>query len=211
MLICLMSKWLSDRAIVLVSFLVYCICCLYTNYYGLIQNSETLVWVHDNYCRIFCSFCNSFPVALIWLSLGKLFCKRDFSVGSKKTTWILLPLCMTLLYLEQYWILKLGISKSNNCYFMLILVCCLIFYLLLQGTFSCRYAALLRKISTIIYASHASVMMLTGFFSRRILSLSGVGEEISTLLITIAMCDCLALLLLRLERVRGFTWLRFSH
>ena len=128
---------------------LYFLCCLNSNYGGLFWGITPFRQINEYYpARIV----NSFPVSIIWISIGKMFAIYDkFTIKIKYVK----TLCFTfflLLFSEWAIVNKLHITRADDCYFMLIQLCITIFYLVINMNIKCK-STLLR-------------IMLSGFTGR---------------------------------------------
>ena len=67
------SLKLSVRMQMILTFPIYLLCCLFTNWYGVVEESALIIRGYHAYISIFRSLANSFPVALFWLAVGRWF------------------------------------------------------------------------------------------------------------------------------------------
>ena len=106
---------------------------------------------------------NTFLVGLLWIMVGKLFAenKNIMKNYNKKINIILIVLTGIMFYIEWYFTKVLANDYYRDCYFMLIPFTILLFYYILNiKPFYFKHSLLLRKMSTVIYVSHKSFMII---------------------------------------------------
>lgn len=202
-----LTRRFSNRIVFICSLLVYILCILTSNYGNLASMSAIrgiLTWWLPY---------NSFTAGLVWIIAGKLFAdNRDtFYFGPVRQNWIIL-LTIYLLYLEQIGILYLGSSYANDCYFMLVPLCFLLFASILRVHLTSNNAKQLRVFSTITYCLHASLAKIPAL----LLLMLGLPKDtfpmsIIKWIITIIGCVCVTLIVNKIERFKRFKWIKYLH
>ena len=148
---------------------------------------------------------NSFPVAIIWVAIGKWFSENhDFF---KIPTWcvnVCLILSLILLGIEWSWRSNaIGLYKCD-CYFSLIPASVFAFALIKNIKVKCNFEKHLRSLSIIIFVMHGSVLV---FVPVRIF-----GEfQIFRFLIAFAVCFFSYLFIIKLKSKKYFGWLKYSY
>ena len=103
---------------------------------------------------------NSFLVSLIWIMIGKMFADNKINYSSKLNT-IILIVSLILLFMEWFFIKEKTIDVTRDCYFMLIPVSISIYYFVLKiKPFYFSQSIFIRKISTVMYVSHKSIIFI---------------------------------------------------
>ena len=118
------DKFKIDYRIVLgFTFLIYVICCLNSNYRNLMADDSIIVMINRIYPG---TIYNGFLAGLFWISLGYVFaCKGK--ICNRKKSKIGLIVSILLLEGEYFIVTKYHLTVDNDCYFMLVPVCCFIF------------------------------------------------------------------------------------
>lgn len=145
----------NNKILFTLGIILYLFCCLSSNYYNLFSNYNSFITIYNLYPTI---IYNSFPVAIIWIVIGKIICEYNIKKLKHKILYIIL--CFILLFLEKCIIDKLDCSVATDCYFMLIPLCPLIFLEILEVNKSINYGKVFRNLSTIIYCLHFSLIVL---------------------------------------------------
>ncbi len=214
----LIAKKLSAKAHFLITLPIYLICCLFTNYYGLAENSTSLIMGYNAYVSVFLSLANSFPVSLMWISIGRLFAENETITIKHKGFSILFS--AVFLIAEHILVSSFSWQNKNDCYIMLIPLCYFIFnYIIHAKPYSIdNYKGLFRfvlmrsgNISTIIYVTHASVITVFSFVLRTIIKVEFIGFEWFIFFITVVLCLGLCFILFSLERFRCFKWIKYLY
>lgn len=141
--------------LLIIGAVIYVFCCLVSNYYGAIPENSVIITLSELYPAV---VYNSFPVSILWIVIGKIFAERSpRSVLSKKIRSILLLLSVCALYAENYLVRYLNCQNGNDCYFMLVPVCILIFSLIIEINIHVAFAKFFRTGSTVNFCLHASL------------------------------------------------------
>lgn len=200
------SKRLTNNAIIFIGGIIYIICVLTSNYYGVIEDNVVFVKGYEWYISHFMSLINSWPVSLLWIALGKKIAEKNTNYNMKLLVAIA-SVSFVSLYCEQYFIYNAGISKANDCYFSLVPLCFSIFLMIKDLDVSCRNARIYRKLSTIIYTSHASIITVLS----PVLTMLGLNNNLLLFVFTITIGVLLCISIGVLENKKYFRWLKYSY
>lgn len=204
----------------LITLPIYLICCLSTNYYGIIEQSEGLMSAYNAYVSVFCSIANSFPASLLWIAIGRAFAENKFGHINGKIVHPCIVGSGILLIAEYIFVKRMQWQNGDDCYIMLIPLCFSLFYLTIRGKewipgkYSNRDNIFLTRsgnISTIIYVTHASVITIGVFFLRKIVKIQFDGIEWVICLLTMLLCIGFSMLIFALEQKRHFKWLKLLY
>ena len=190
----LLSRVLPDWIIMLLSLALYLFASLHSTYDFIGGQLNGFAPQH------------SFVVAFLWMSIGKCFAKRSIKLSHLGRR-ILLGITILLfaaLYLENY-LIPYKENFQSDCYLSLILLCPAIFALISQYDFKVGKYQLLRKFSTMIYCLNLAIGM-TILYHFKALAFSPVWS-----LLTIAVCLVVSVIILTLEKVKFFHWLKYAH
>lgn len=204
-----LSKLLNDRWLIFITALIYITITLGTSYYHLFPNSFSKL--EDAFYQITGTHLSiSFPVSLFWIAVGKSLINYNPTKISRLTLSISALASLILLQLEYRFVRNIWLT--GDCYLMLIPSCLfLLMYVLSFTDYTCSHAKQLRSASTIIYCSHYNILFIT----LSILTLiEGKSPNLSSLVkFTIAAGISLIIttIILSLEKIRGFKWLKYSH
>ena len=209
-LIYLMSKKLPNTVLLIISAAFFCFFCLYSNYYGLISGFPALVSFGEAYEDFFITICNSFPIGFLWVVLGKLF--AEGSIHLKRNTAVpLLIISFITLYAEQFIVLFFHLNRKNDCYFSLVPLCIALFSILYSSNLSLKRSREMRVISTITYVLHSSALSPIEMLLNRIPFLHGEMKNFAAFLIDVVLCVSISIVIMILEKHKGFRWLKWSH
>ena len=202
-----LSRKLKPGLLVVLMLPVYLLCCLFTNYNGLASKSDFAMSFFDGYLSIFLSMSNSFPVSLLWLSVGAVFAGQK-SGWNKNVLWTVLVVSVAGLIGEYLLVTGLNWQTNDDAYLMLIPLCCAVFALLkdVKLTWGAKYR--MGHVSTIIYASHASVITVLGAVVSRFVPNDGGWLVFAGTMVT---CLCICAAIFWLEKCRALKWLRLSY
>ena len=204
------SNKISGGQIVLMLFAVgsFCLCCLFSNYRNLLTEQSVLFKLLLAYPG---TIYNSFPVSLIWIIIGKKFADYEYIHGLSKAIYpkwyIILGVSLALLIVEYLIVAQLNSCVDNDCYFMLLPVCASLFGIILNINIDWKYAKIARKASTIVYCLHGSVaIVLKGVFV-----VNAMSDALLLFLLTLVLCLLGVLVILILEKIPCFKWLKYAY
>lgn len=203
----------KDRWIITLGVMTYVICCLVSNYYHLCEKIPYFSWLYGKYWFLFTHPHNSFPVAILFVAIGKLMAENKFHASQRvlKVVAVVLLFCVYGEYcLTRYF----GMVIMDDCYFMMPLLCVCLFMLIGQSeprVFSIDTRSM-RSLSVIIYCSHHSI----GGLMLKLFQLMGTKEgsglnHFLLFLCTLAVTLLVAYIILLLENRKSFRLLKYSH
>ena len=204
--------WIPERynkLILIFSFALYLICCVSSNYYYLFGADSAIIKFDAIFTLVFyLPPYISFLVAFIWMGIGKVCAESKISI-TPVVRRIGIVISAIMLYIEYFGIKSFSLSRENDCYIMLAPLCFFIFLELKSAVnFKIRNAVALRKMSTIIYCSHVTVIEICrGVFKYIIRCNSNVLVFVLTVLACMAVC-CV---IFNIEKKQRFSWLKYSH
>lgn len=204
------SRLLNNWWLLLGAWLINVWCSLLSNW-GLSPVGRTL-WASLQASHIPIYPYMSFPIGLIWLVLGKMFADGDLNFLMKKTSLWLTAAATCVLYGEQYIVTTHHYILTNDSYIMLVPVAVSLFGFLLTTHLTLPHASWLRPFSTVTYCMHASLAMVIRFLlERHGLIIDRFLESLALWAVVVILSWLVTLLIIRLEKVQGLHWLRFSH
>lgn len=180
----------NDYLVFFISFFAFCVVTLASSYEYVI--ADTFVFaVIDRYIDIFGELVCSFPAALFWVFIGKLFAEQKIKINSI-SLFILLILCSCIaLFVEWKFVISLDGTYNNDSYFMLAPLCVLLFLGIEKIKPVCwKNSVYFKRLSTIIYVVHGSLLpvislLISAVFQIRVPVLSFVLTFICCLAIYI--------------------------
>lgn len=208
-LVYLISRYLGNTAAVIVGVVCYGVCCLASNYGNLFSETSWIIVLREWYPT---DIYNSFPVAVLWLAIGKWMADHRCLVQKKSPVFTGGGACVCLLglYMEHLLIQKINCCYENDCYFMLVPTCVLLFATALNVKTRVPLAKNLRQLSTVLYCCHGALAIVFGWLLR------GIGVDTGAFpgatafyLIVVFVCVLVSLLISTLRRFRFFSWLQY--
>lgn len=170
--------------------------------------TPTVRLIYMNYKMIFHRPYYSFPLALIYILIGKLFADGKNKQFSLPVKLIFLVLSMGLLYTECFYIHSLcGVHRCDT-YISLVPACYFIFDTLKDINIHLKYAKQMRLFSVMAFATNASFAFITRKF---ILFNVNDPQKIFAFLITVAMCFIFYIIIIYLEKFKYLKWLKYAH
>ena len=156
-----LSKLLrSDVLVFLFALFAFCFVTIASSYryhfVGTFVNTAII-----KYTRLFGGLVYSFPAAIFWVFIGKLFAEEKIKFKSSALL-IFLTICsFAALFFEWKFIISRTGAYKNDSYFMLSLACILLFACLEKiEPIYWKNSLYLRRASTIIYVTHGSALLL---------------------------------------------------
>ncbi len=208
-LVYFLSQKFSTKKLFVFGFLTYMVCLAYSNYYGITRCIPYQGYLFTAFITVFNSVVNGFPAGIFWVIAGKFFAENQFK--TKLHHYVILILGFCLLLVENQIVLKMDWVLVNDCFIMLIPVCCALFQIARNAKWSWEPSVRYRNMSTIIYASHGGILgTLTAF------AIAHLNEPVQNIglvkfLITSVACILLSTLLFQLQKRKRFSWVRYSH
>lgn len=198
------------RKIIFVGLILYIICCLRSSYYDLLNDSTFIYRLILNYERIMPSFVSSFPVALIYIFVGKYFSENADKIKITIKDYIALVLLCILLFIEWKICYKLTGQYNNDCYFMLLPCTYFIFKICISMKLNIKKSKSLRMFSVICFPLHASIQPIISIILRQFIDNKNLLTTI-TFILTVLCCFIAYKLIAKLEKNKKFSFLKFSH
>lgn len=204
-----LSRFIGNTGTLFAGAIIYILCCITSNYGNYPAFVGITNFIQNHYPA---PIYNSFPAAILWVSLGKLYAENKIHTLGQKTKGVLLFFSLLLLIFERYGIARLQCSIDNDCYFLLVPVCILVFSLTLHSEVKIKYAAKLRSYSTLTYCLHASLSELFKLrFNRFGLDVSTLRDALIFYGIIVVICLLVNTAFLLLEKLSCFKWLKYAH
>ena len=192
----------------LVSFGLYLVCCINSNYYNLFATDSTIIRFIETFRIFFNSPYTSFLVAFIWMGIGKASAESQIVIKPIVETFGIV-LSAILLYAEYFVIKTFSLSKADDCYILLVPLCFFIFNALKNTDgFKIKNAVSMRKASTIIYCTHLTGLRIYGVALKYVLHCQ---NNILVFLLTVITCLIASYLVFKLESKKYFKWLKYSY
>lgn len=202
----ILRRKVSNGILLFVAFMIYSICCIASNYRGILDESSIMYKAIMAYPG---TIYNSFPVGILWVTLGKILAEGGIILHKK---WIYSGELVSLLLLvgEYYFIQHMGVSLDNDCYFMLVPVCFFTMLLLIQSNIKLKpeITKKIRSASTIVYCLHGTIA--SALRSKLYLGDSFVGSLIQFLM-TLLITGVITLMIFCFEEKPNCKWLMWSH
>ena len=200
---------LNQKIILGLTFCVYVICCLNSNYRNLMADNSVVIIINKIYPG---TMYNGFLVSLFWIALGYVFACKEKMVSdrNRKRRKIGLVISIMLLLGEHLIVTKYHMTVDNDCYFMLIPVC----YFIFDNLISCGWKAkklnikLLRKYSAIIYCVHGS---LTGIIEYYWISGISYTDCMFKFVLVLILSLIISNIICISEKKKALKWFRYAY
>lgn len=202
-----LSKRLSDNEIIGIGVALYALCCLTSNYYGFFNTKSVIYKINEFYPT---AICNSFPVSIVWMALGKSFVNKPKSKIKNEKVWLFIS--VFLLFGEKFFIEKFIDVEHNDCYFMLIPVCWLLLDILRNTDLpKPKYAVEIRAFSTIAYCAHTSIgVVFAAVLKKCFINTTEIPGSVILYFVTVLSIIGLTKVVIRLEE-KGWRWISYLH
>lgn len=199
---------ISKKLMVPLILAIYCICCVRSSYYELFCHNQVINLVVKTYETIFCCPYFSFPIALCWMYIGKMFAQAQQSKRRFVVCTAGIFVFSIALFIEWKYVYFMYESYLNDCYFMLMPLCICIFEVILNINVNIKCAKVLRTISTIMYPLHASLIFIINLAFRKI---NVSNKKLIVYCVVVVLCHLAAYLIVKLEKTRYGEILRYAH
>lgn len=198
-LVCLLSRYMKNGAMVALGAALYALGCAESNYMNLMEG--TLIDAAIGYYPVW--ICNSFPVAILWIALGKMMAERDKPVlPDLKARLIVLAVSLGVLTAENELVVRMGWATLSDAYLTLAPVCVVLFDIVIHTEVQCRHAKLLRELSVVTYCINSTVVVILG---RR--NCMGLAQFFWTCVI----CLTVGVVLRWASHIPGLKWLKCMY
>lgn len=206
----LMSKKIPSIYLVLLSLPIYVFCCLTTNYINLFEADSLVIKINNGYYSLIGqNVCNSFPIALFWVSLGKLLADRKNDVKNG----VLIScgaLFSVMIALECFFIVKNDWRVLDDCFFMLMFLCPVIFLLVKKIKITVTTKLRIRELSVLIYVTHGCCGRIVGYALKYLFG-EFYGINIVKAVISVIIIACFSQLLIYLREKYNIKFLKYAY
>lgn len=202
-LIYFLDKKFSNKTILLISFAFWLIAYIDSSY-GFLLSEDNILHLYDRLGHWYLSF----PVALLWVSIGKCFAEKEF-ITNKKINIILIIIFAILLYVEWLLIYKYSGEPFNDVYLFLIPLCTVIFNFIKNlKCLNLSFAVILRNMSAIIYPFHKSLI----YCIKRVFNhFDIVYANYQIVILTLVICFIVSFVIIKLSRKKYFSFLKYAY
>lgn len=200
------------KGLLAVSLVIFALICFRSSYWQFVPKDSFLVSLDNAYVRIFTEPFKSFPAAILWIVIGKLFAEKKIKFNQLQS-YLTLALGIALLYAEWRIVKQTTGETRNDCYFMLLPFCIGAFSAvkLYESKSFAHDTQALRKASAITYASHASIATLISAITNTLFRVNVYNHALSLFAITTFLSLLLSAALLLLSRRRFLSFLKYSY
>ena len=199
------SKKLSNSAMLVLSTIIYLIVSLSSSYSFLIQGTFLEIFF-KYYTFIFTEMNLSFPIALIYMVLGEIIAENDWQI-KRYILIIWLIISAVMLYVEWRILYHYTLKCNLDAYLLLPMISVALFLLVKSFNVKIKGATTYRKCSTIIYASHGSIIPLVKD-TLKLLEISYNPLVIS--IITLCLCLVLSHIIFKLQKCEKLKFLEYA-
>lgn len=204
-----LSYKLPQYALVIIGVILYIPSLLSSNYEFLVESSETLSFISDSLSKVFLLPCRNFSVSILYIAIGKYLAEKNYEGKTKKYTLTFLLAFAALV--AEYFMLNFGRVKieDTDCYIALPFAAYYLCKVFLTLDINCKYAIILRKISTVSYCAHMAVFMVVG----KCFKIFEIPDwrNILHFVVTLILTHILSLVLIKLTDYKCFRFLKYSH
>ena len=204
-----LSYRLPQSALVIIGVICYIPSLLSSNYEFLISSSETLTALSDSLSQVFLLPCRNFSVGILYIAIGKYLAEKSYEGKTKRYT-ITFLLAFSALIAEYLLLRHSGVKiEDSDCYIALPFAAYYLCKVFLTLDISCKFSQILRKISTVSYCAHMAVFMVVGKMFK-IFSIPD-WRNVLVFTLTLLLTWAVGLIIFKLEKIRIFSFLKYSH
>ena len=206
------SKVIPWKGLLAFALVIYALVCFRSSYWQFVPKRSFLISAANAYVRIFTEPYKSFPAAILWIVIGKMFAENKI-VLSKMKSFVLLAIGAVLLYAEWLIVRETGGETRNDCYFMLLPFCVGVFSVirLYESKSFARDTRNLRKASAITYASHGSIATVISAITNNLFHVNAYNHSVFLFIITVFFSITLSAVIIVLSRRKPFRLLRYAY
>ena len=203
-----LSKKIKNKTLLAITLVIYILICIRSSYSFILNNFPIIESICNGFEHTFAEPWNSFPVAFFWIACGKCFAEKTIDISKNKNIIILITSTI-LLYIEWYIIKNISGKNNNDCYLLLAPLSISIFNIIKNiKPFKIKYTKELRNMSTVIYATHATIIASTKILVKYIRILNNANI---VFLLTILTCICTYFIIKILEKRKYMKFLKYSY
>ena len=205
-----LSRKLDNLVLLAVTIPIYVFVTLISQFTSEIKAHPVLNDIYSFFVMILGTPYWNFMVSLIYILIGKMIAERKLSNCQSKKFLIGLLACVVGLFLERWaWSRIPTFRNEVICYFMLPPTAAFLVLWVMHLNVNIKHAAAYRKISTITYCIHYSVVKVIS----EIMSILRVSDPHRILLFFSAsiISVCVGLVILKLEKSERLSILKYSH
>lgn len=204
--------WLSQinqKLLIFLGIAFYLFATFASKYHVLIQNDEMLSVLYSEINECVGKPYNNFFVSIMYLTIGKMIV--DYKMVPFKKTYSILGLCICysallcefLVAKNQFWF-----QYNSDCWFMLAPTATFFVLFVLELDIKLPHTRVMRSMSTIIYCSHLTIMMVV----KKIFLILNITYTPPIIFLATLMCvTVLSFAILKLENIHKFRILQYSH
>lgn len=202
-----LSKWLSNKWLLLLGGFLYLVCSLSTNYYHLFSTWSGIFDGYSYYVSVIGQPYGSYPASLFYIVAGKILAEKPKFISNGLLSFFI-TLSILLIYVEYFAVRYYGWYQADDCYIMLMPLSIMIFILIGQNAIKINRDTInLRNASIIIYCFHGSFARILGWVIKN----NGIHIMGLRLVVTLFVSIVIAYLLIKWEKKKGFYWLKCCH
>ncbi|MBR2489426.1 MAG: acyltransferase, partial [Clostridia bacterium] len=200
-LIYILSKKLSTKTILAITFLIHIFCALTSAYKGLFPSVTLFIYRH-----LF-GMANSIVTGSFYFAIGKYIAENRERLSRIPTSRsvIMIVLFYMLYYIEIIVLKRLEILGTTDVAFALLPLAFFMAVLCINRSCSIKYTKLFRKISIIVYCSQSTVMLAASLV-RKILGFEHSLIRFVIGCVIMAVCVCTVLFL---QKKTKFKWVQY--
>lgn len=193
LIIYFLSNLLKNNYIIFfIALTTFCFVTLASSYKSVISDTfiKTII---NKYTAIFGGLVCSFPAAIFWVFVGKLFAEQKFKLKSASLLICLIILNCAALFAEWKYVISLDGSYNNDSYFFLAPLCILLFLGLQKiKPIYWEKSVFFKRTSTIIYVAHGSLLPI---FKKIVSVLFNINHPLFSYILTFLGCVAIYLFL----------------
>ena len=206
--VAMLSKVMSNKWLLVVGAASYAWCLMFAPYRTLFPGLSD---AFSGYAAIFEKPQMSFPVAILWVAIGKTLAEIGLdriNLGRKIWLKLLLPISIVFLYVEWKWVHGFSHEFKYDVYIGLVPVCLTAFLFLRGCKRQFAWARLCRGLSVVTFCLHGSVMGAV----TRTRTFFGIEDthRVVQFSATAAICVAAYLIIDKLRKYPRFKWLKIS-
>lgn len=206
----LLSKFLKNNLIFIISFLLFLFCCLTCTYAKALNGTGYQLF--EKYNAIFTGAPSlSLFSSFVFISLGKIFADDNRKSYSKPKDTMLFLVSFLLLTAEFFITRKMGWQRADDSLIMLIPTIYFLVKLVLQININIGFSRFLRAFSVIVYCSQGIFFEIFNYAFELVGWKKTLKVDVCEFLLIVVFCIILTSIIVSLEKKKNMNFLRYIH
>lgn len=205
----LFSRRIKELWLLVIGVMLYLICCLFTNYYNILLLIPNFEKYYSIYLDYFMPPYLSYPVAFLFVVIGKVFADHHILISNQKLGFLLF-ISLVCLFVEDFLVVYFSLQNADDCFLSMIPLSLCVFMIVGQNAPSIHLNSLyLRSYSTIIYCCHLTLTSVVRFVLKN--NVGNSNYDTYFFVGTLSLSILVATLIMVIEKNTILKFVRYSY